>query len=91
MEVLARVEGSDEGGYGSLQKLVMRYASEMTAAVVILSGWCQEREDFLARLRASGLELRVYVIGAGEKPGDEALAGAIWLRLDHLQEDLFAG
>jgi len=91
MEVLARVEGGDERGYESLQKLVMRYADEMTACVVVLSGWCAEREEFLGRLRSSGLEVRVYVIGAGEKPEDDVLAGVTWLRVNHLQEDLLAG
>lgn len=91
MEVLARVEGSDDGCYDSLRQLVLRYASEMTACVVVLSGWCPEREKFLDRLRAAGLEVRVYVVGAGEQPGDEGLAGAHWLRQDRVQEDLMKG
>ena len=88
MEVLAKVEGSEEGSYDSLRQLVLRYAAEMTACVVVLSGWSPDREEFLARLRSSGLELVVYLIGAGEKPGDEALNGAHWLRWDQVQEDL---
>ncbi len=91
MEVLARVEGSEEGSYDSLRQLVLQYATEMTACVVVLSGWCPEREDFLTRLRSSGLELRVYVIGAGEEPSVEHLAGGQWLRMDHVQEDLLKG
>lgn len=88
MEVLARVEGSDEGSYDSLGKLVLRYAAEMTACVVVLSGWCPERKEFLDRLQASGMEVRVYVIGVGEKPDDDALGGVHWLRWNHMQEDL---
>ena len=91
MEVLARVEGSDGGSYDSLRELVLRYAAEMTACVLVLSGWSEEREGFLNRLRSSGLEIRVYVIGAGEAPDEEALAGLHWLRWEHLQEDLLKG
>ena len=88
MEVLARVKGSDQGGYDALGKLVLQYAAEMTACVVVFSGWCVERKEFLDRLRASGMEVRVYVIGEGEAPDDETLAGARWLRWNHVQEDL---
>ncbi len=88
MEVLARVEGSEEGGYESLGKLVLRYADEMTACVLVLSGWCPERKEFLGRLRASGMEVRVYVVGAGAPPVDDSLAGVHWLRWNHVQEDL---
>lgn len=91
MEVLAKVEGSDEGSYDSLRELVLRYAAEMTACVLVLSGWSDERTEFLNRLRAAGLEVRVYVVGAGEEPNDEELAGVHWLRWDHVQEDLMKG
>lgn len=86
LEVLARVEANDEGGYESLKKLVLHHATEMTACVVVLSGWNQERSDFVARLRQSGLGTTVYVIGVGEKPSD---ASAVhWLRWDSVQKDL---
>lgn len=90
MEVLAKVEGSDEGSYASLKNLVLRYAEEMTACVVVFSGWSAEREAFLGELRRSGLSLRVYVIGVGGKPGDEGLNGVKWLRWDKVQEDLMS-
>ncbi|YCM45348.1 DUF58 domain-containing protein [Verrucomicrobiaceae bacterium 227] len=88
MEVLARVEANDEKGYDSLEKLILRYAVEMTACVVVLTGWSEERREFLAALRRSGLSLEVYVIGMGEMPEDEALGGVTWLRWDSVQEDL---
>jgi len=87
MEVLARVEGSDEeAGYDSLRKLVLRYAAEMTACVVVLSGWSEERREFVSQLRRSGLEIRLYVVGVGEAPAD--LEGVHWLRWDQVQLDL---
>ena len=87
MEVLARVEGSDEeAGYNPLRKLVLRYAEEMTACVVVLSGWSEERREFVSELRRSGLEIRLYVIGVGEAPAD--LEGVHWLRWDQVQLDL---
>lgn len=88
MEVLARVEGNDEKGYDSLGKLILKYAAEMTACVVVLSGWSEERREFLSALRRSGLSLEVYLIGVGEKPDDEPLRGVKWLRWDAVQEDL---
>lgn len=88
MEVLARVEGCDEGSYDPLANLVGRYAAEMTACVVVMSGWNAARADFLTRLRRSGLSLSIYVIGVGEMPEDEESAGVHWLRWDAVQEDL---
>ena len=90
MEVLAKVEGSDGGGYGALGALLSRGASEMRACVVVLCGWCNEREVFLRGLQAAGLELRVYVVGAGERSG-ELPVGVHWLRVGHVQEDLLGG
>ncbi len=88
MEVLARVEGSDEKGYHSLERLILKYAAEMTACVVVLSGWSAERVEFLAGLRRAGLSLQVYAIGSGEVPDREALGGVRWLRWNAVQEDL---
>ena len=88
MEVLARVEGSDEGDYDLLGRLVLRYAKDLTACVVVLSGWCEERKEFLKRLRASGMDLRIYAVGMGEAPTDESFGGVRWLRWNHVQEDL---
>ncbi|MGC6466353.1 MAG: DUF58 domain-containing protein [Akkermansiaceae bacterium] len=90
MEVLAKVEGSDEGTYESLLNLISRYAEEMTACVVVLCGWSSEREEFLLKLRRSGLKLMVYVIGVGDQPEEEGLAGVTWLRWDSVQEDLMS-
>lgn len=88
MEVLAEVQGSEEGGYESLEQLVLQHRGEMAACVVVLSGWNKEREVFLAKIRAAGVTMHVYVVGVGEQPDDDALAEAHWLRWDHVQEDL---
>jgi uncharacterized protein (DUF58 family) len=88
MEVLARVEGSDEGEYETLGRLVSRYAGELTACVVVLSGWCSDRKDLLDRLRSSGLALTVYAVGVGEVPEEASLAGVKWLRWNLVEEDL---
>ena len=91
MEILARTEGSDEGGYDLLSSLVLRYATEMTACVVVLTGWDEEREEFVRSLRKSGMKVHLYVIGAGEVPEEEGLLGAHWIRWDAVQEDLMKG
>lgn len=89
MEVLARVEGSEWGGYESLRHLVLEYAGELTAAVLVFSGWDEARREFLKALRGAGLELRVYAVGVGEAPAEVRGAGVSWLRSDRVQEDLF--
>ena len=88
MEILARTEGNDEGGYDLLKILVLRYATEMTACVVVLTGWDKEREEFVESLRKSGMKVHLYVIGAGEMPEEEDLPGVHWIRWDSVQEDL---
>lgn len=88
MEILARTEGNDEGGYDLLKSLVLRYATEMTACVVVLTGWDEEREEFVESLRQKGMKVHLYVIGAGEMPEEEGLLGAHWIRWDAVQEDL---
>ena len=88
MEILARTEGNDEGGYDLLKILVLRYATEMTACVVVLTGWGEEREEFVGSLRQSGMKVHLYVIGVGEMPEEEGLLGAHWIRWDAVQEDL---
>ena len=88
MEILARTEGNDEGGYDLLKSLVLRYATEMTACVVVLTGWDEEREEFVDSLRQKGMKVHLYVIGASEMPEEEGLLGAHWIRWDAVQEDL---
>lgn len=86
--VLARVEGNEDGDYDDLRQLVLRYAAEMTACVVVLSGWDGERKSFVDSLRQSGLEVCLYVIAAGEKPAE---ASAVhWIRWDMVQQDLLS-
>lgn len=88
MEILARVKGSDEGEYEKLGRLAARYANELTACVVVLSGWCSERKDFLDRLRAIGLTLTVYAVGVGNAPEEVLLGNVKWLRWKQIEEDL---
>ncbi len=89
MEVLARVEANEEGGYQQLEKLIRRYASELTAAVVVLSGWDQEREDFVNNLLALGVQAKVFALIPPE--GDLQTELAVHaLRFDQVEQDLFA-
>lgn len=91
MEVLARVEASEEAGYDSLRRLVLVHAAEMTAGVVVFCGWSQDRQEFLRALRASGLELKVYAVGEGEAPDEVSGNGVRWLRCGQIQKDLLTG
>lgn len=91
MEVLARVKASEESGYESLRRLVLAHANEMTAGVVVFSGWSDDRREFLGALRSTGLELEVYAVGEGEAPEEVVRNGINWLRQDRVQEDLLKG
>lgn len=88
MEVLARVEGSDEGGYESLTRLIRQYAAEMTAGVVVLAGWSAARREFLEGLAALRLRTRVLVVGVGEGRPPDLPREAHWLRWNEVEEDL---
>jgi uncharacterized protein (DUF58 family) len=88
MEVLARVEGTEKGDYENLGRLVSQHANELTACVVVFSGWCSERKDLLDRLRESGLALTVYAVGVGEATEGALLSGVKWLRWNLIEEDL---
>ena len=88
MEVLARVEGTEEGDYENLGRLVSQHANELTACVVVFSGWCSERKDLLDRLRESSMALTVYAVGVGEAPEGALLSGVKWLRWNLIEEDL---
>ncbi len=87
METLARVEASGEGGYESLEKLVRRYAADLSAAVIILSGWDEERRRFLARLRRSGLSVVVFAVVTPDQEISDA-NGVHFLRLGQIDKDL---
>lgn len=91
MDVLARVEASEEGGYDSLRRLILAHAAEMTAAVVVFCGWDDHRQEFLTVLHAAGLEVKVYAVGDGEAPAEVMRNGVRWLRRGQVQEDLLTG
>jgi uncharacterized protein (DUF58 family) len=91
MEILARVKASEESGYDSLRRLVLAHANEMTAGVVVFSGWSDDRREFLGALRSAGLALNVYAVGKGEAPEEVIGSGITWLREDRVQEDLLKG
>ena len=88
VEALARVNGVDEGEYESLGRMIMRNANDLTACVVVLSGWCSERKGFLERLGGSGLPLIVYAVGVGQAPQDALFCKVKWLRWGFVEKDL---
>ncbi len=62
MEALARVKASDESDYKQVEGLVQRHVKELSAVVVVLSGWDEEREGFIKSLLRMGLPLHVYAV-----------------------------
>jgi len=89
MEVLARVEASDQVGYEELARLVGRYSADLSAAVVVLSGWDEEREGFIDRLLMTGLKLHVYAVVSGNEKIDSKIRVHA-LRWNRVERDLLA-
>lgn len=94
LEVLAMVKSSPPSSYDALRELVLRHGDELTALLVVLTGWSQARADLLNRWAAAGLDVHAIVVCANKK---EEMEKAItwppampikWLRCGQIQEDL---
>ncbi|MGE9267393.1 MAG: DUF58 domain-containing protein [Verrucomicrobiales bacterium] len=95
LEVLAMVEPGPPSSYEELGRLVLRYEHELTALIVVLTGWSEARAELLRRWASAGLDLVVLVVCedvAAERkkmtrwPAPVALK---CLAVDRIQEDLW--
>lgn len=86
LRVLAQVEASEESDDDGLLDLVAAHAGEMTALIVVLTGWSEARREFVSRLGRLGLVLKVLCLG---EVGSEVADGRVTvLRRGRVQEDL---
>lgn len=73
LEVLAGVEPDLEPDWGELRDMVMLHGEGLTACMVVLSHWSEERRDLLRFWRANGLELLVFYLCETEESGRSEL------------------
>lgn len=94
LEVLAMVKAGSPSSYDELRDLVLRHGDDLTALIVVLTGWSQSRATLLNRWAAAGLAVHAIVVCANkEKEMEKAKTWPPgmrikWLRSGLIQEDL---
>ena len=68
LEVLAGVTPERASNYDALARLVLRHRDDLTACVVIFTGWDESRAGFLNTLTQQGILCVPLVIGSGPCP-----------------------
>ena len=72
LEVLAAVTPSAPQDFGSLAAAVLDRRSTLSSVIAVLLSWDEPRREFVARSRASGLEVRALLVcPPGEMPPEE--------------------
>lgn len=94
LEVLASVNFSTEKNFEKLQKLITQHQNDLSACILIFTGWCSQRRDTVSRLHHAHLDLVVIVISSDlieSKKSYRAHPSPLpinWVRQSHLQSDL---
>lgn len=93
LETLATVQARTTANFDKLYTLVSRESEHLTALLLILPDWDEERRNFLNKLQARGLETTVFII-SDHKTEQEFQANPIpnchLLSLKHIARDLTA-
>lgn len=85
LEVLASVQACRDRDFASLEHLVLDHVGRVSGCICVLLAWDERRREFVRKLRALGLPLRVVVV-VERGVGVEFAAGspaeeAGWLRV----------
>ena len=78
LDILARVECSDEGGWEQLGGSLDEYLSQVTTLVCLMLDWDEERRAFVKSLIESGAAVRVILV-RDEPPTLHPEADEDWL------------
>jgi uncharacterized protein (DUF58 family) len=62
LDILARVESSEEANWNSLEGALDEYLSQVSTLVVLMLDWDEERRAFVRRLQQGGAAVRVIVV-----------------------------
>lgn len=71
MEILASVQMCHDKPFSELPPLVLRRAPLLSACIIVLLAWDEERRNFIARLKTLNIPLKVVVIGEEGSAGPE--------------------
>jgi uncharacterized protein (DUF58 family) len=74
LRVLAAVSASPAGDFARLSEAVLLGAHRISGAICVLLAWDAARQDLVARLRARGIPLRVWLV-RGDDDGEVRDAG----------------
>jgi len=85
LEILASVRPGPEGGFPSLEHLVLNHAGLVVGCICVLLAWDQPRQDFIRKLRQLGLPTLVLVIAERNK-GKFVVPGPVELDRFHVLE-----
>ncbi len=62
LDILACLDVCRKKPYGEIEPLLMDDLSRISAVVVLLLGWDEERKEFLLRLKEMGVEMKVFLV-----------------------------
>jgi uncharacterized protein DUF58 len=62
LEILASVRPGPEGGFPTLEHLVLNHAAAVVGCICVLLAWDKQRQDFVQKLRQIGLPTLVLVV-----------------------------
>lgn len=62
LEILASVRPGPEGGFPSLEHLVLNHVAAVVGCICVLLTWDKQRQDFIQKLRQLGLPTLVLII-----------------------------
>ena len=62
LEALANVHPRHRDNFDSLEALILKEGTQLTALLLIFPDWTEERHQFLKNLRAHGLEITVFAV-----------------------------
>lgn len=62
LEVLAGVEADMKPNWQELEKLVLQHCESLTACIVVMCAWSEERKQLISKWEASGLGLLLFYL-----------------------------
>jgi uncharacterized protein (DUF58 family) len=67
LEILASVRPGPEGGFPTLEHLVLDHAAAVVGCICVLLAWDKQRQEFVQKLRELGLPTLVFVVAEKNK------------------------
>jgi len=62
LDILACIDVCPRKPYGEIEPLLMEDFSRISAVIVLLLGWDDERREFLLRLKEVGVEMKIFLV-----------------------------